>query len=216
MRREEEKPKSLKFYLFLVGILAVAYIVITAVLAIRNPKTEPETATTPVSVTESSGSSEVKDQTDDPKENESSGDRVGIEQTEVPESVADITVTDDYGRGKEQYTKMEAQDMFTKVNVSVTNLGDLERLVGAGVDSVKSYLNIYASRNGIDALTCTVLDHVYVGFQAERIEIYMQFDDEEGSLVTVIFEPANASHSSHVDVLPCPYTLEEIQERVWL
>jgi len=39
----------------------------------------------------------------------------------------------------------------------------------------------------------------------------MQDDDEEGSLETVLYKPANASHSSHVDVLPCQYSLKEIK-----
>ena len=51
---------------------------------------------------------------------------------------------------------------------------------------------------------------MYVGFLAARVEIYMQFNDEEGSLVTVLYEPANSSHASHVDVLPCQYSLKEI------
>ena len=32
---------------------------------------------------------------------------------------------------------------------------------------------------------------------------YMQFNDEDKTLVTVIYEPANATHSSHVNVVPC-------------
>ena len=210
MNGKDNKPKSLKFYLCLVGILAAAYIVMTGILAMRNPKTEPETASTSVSIIESSGSSEVKDQTDTSVEDNPFGDRVGTEQAEIPESEPGSTVTDDYGRGKKRYTKMEAQDVFTWVNVSVTNAEELESIVGASKDTVKSYLNIYASHNGIDASACTVLDHVYVGFLAERFEIYMQFNDEKGSLVTVIYEPANSSHASHVDVLPCQYSLTEI------
>ena len=50
----------------------------------------------------------------------------------------------------------------------------------------------------------------------ERIEIYMQFNDDDSSLVTVIYEPANSTHSSRVDVLPCQYTLKEIQKQIWL
>ena len=105
--------------------------------------------------------------------------------------------------------------MFSRVNVTITNAEELENIVGVSMDTVKSYLNTYASHNGIDAETCTVLDHVYVGFLSERIEIYMQYDDEEGSLVTVLYEPANASHSSHVDVLPCQYSLKEVQKKAW-
>ena len=215
MKGKDNKPKSLKFYLCLVGILAAAYIVMTGILAIRNPKTEPETASTSVSVIESSGSSEVEDQTDTSGEDKPSGDRVGTEQAEIPESETRKTVTDDYGRGKKRYTKMEAQDVFTWVNVSVTNAEELESIVGASMDNVKSYLNIYASHNDIDASACTVLDHVYVGFLAARVEIYMQFNDEKGSLVTVLYEPANSSHASYVDVIPCQYTIKEIEKKVW-
>ena len=110
---------------------------------------------------------------------------------------------------------MEKQDVFTPVNVSITNAEELESIVGASMDLVKSYLNIYASRNGIDTSACTVLDHVYVGFSAERFEIYMQFNDKARSLVTVLYEPSNAAHSSYVDVLPCQYTIKEIEKKVW-
>ena len=72
-----------------------------------------------------------------------------------------------------------------------------------------------ASHNDIDASECTMLDYLYIGFLSERVEIYMQFNDEAGSLVTVLYEPANANHASHVDVLPCQYTLKEIQKKVW-
>ena len=110
---------------------------------------------------------------------------------------------------------MEKQDVFTPVNVSITNAEELESIVGASMDLVKSYLNIYASRNGIDTSACTVLDHVYVGFSAERFESYMQFNDKARSLVTVLYEPSNAAHSSYVDVLPCQYTIKEIEKKVW-
>lgn len=214
MFKKEKKPRSLKFYLCLMAVLAGIYLALVGVLAIRNPKTDPAVVSSSVSVIESSSSSETKTETKEP-EKTPSGDRVGTDQKEETKKENRSTALDDYGRGKERYTEMGAQDVFSRVNVTITNAEELESIVGVSMDTVKSYLNTYASHNGIEAASCTVLDHVYVGFLSERIEIYMQYDDEEGSLVTVLYEPANASHSSHVDVLPCQYSLKEIQKQVW-
>lgn len=213
MRNKEKKPKSLKFYLCLMAVLAGVYLALVGILVIRNPKTE-QTVSSSVSVTESS-IAEEEDIPDEEQEKAPTGDRVGTNQTEETNKENKSTALDDYGRGKERYTEMGAQDVFSRVNVTITNAEELENIVGVSMDTVKSYLNTYASHNGIDAETCTVLDHVYVGFLSERIEIYMQYDDEEGSLVTVLYEPANASHSSHVDVLPCQYSLKEVQKKAW-
>ena len=125
------------------------------------------------------------------------------------------TERDGYGRGKERYTELGAQDVFTRVNVKVTNQEELEGVVGVSIDTVKSYLNAYATHNDIDASEFTMLDYLYIGFLSERVEIYMQFNDESGSLVTVLYEPANSTHSSYVDVLPCQYSLKAIQKQVW-
>ena len=213
-RNKEKKPKSLKFYLCLMGVLAGIYLVLVGILAIRNPKPEASAETSSVSVTASSDSTDEVDEPVPEEKKASTGDRVGSEQKKETKADSKSAALDNYGRGKDRYTKMGAQDVFSRINVSITNLEELENIVGASVDSVKSYLNIYASHNGIKASNCTVLDHVYVGFLSERIEIYMQYDDENGSLVTVLYEPANASHSSHVDVLPCQYTLKEIMKQV--
>jgi len=70
----------------------------------------------------------------------------------------------------------------------------------------------YASHNEIDATRCGMLAHQYIGHYGDRIEIYMRFNDEEKTLVTVIYEPANSTHSSHVDVVPCQYTAAEIRK----
>ena len=211
---KERKPRSLKFYLCLMGVLAGVYLALVSILAIRNPKTEPEPASVSVSVSETASTSENSKQEDTPSWNPA-GDRPGTDQTKDAGPDNKSGALDEYGRGRKRYTELGAQDVFSKVNVTVTNAEELESIVGVSVDTVKSYLNTYASHNDIDASACTVLDHVYVGFLSERIEIYMQYDDENESLVTVLYEPANASHSSHVDVLPCQYTLKEIQKKVW-
>ena len=196
------------------GVLAGVYLALVCILAVRNPKTEPEPASVSGSVTETISSSENPGQKDTPEWNPA-GDAPGTEQTKDSETNNNSSALDEYGRGRKRYTEMGAQEVFSKVNVTVTNAEELENIVGVSADTVKSYLNTYASRGGIDAEECTVLDHVYVGFLSERIEIYMQYNDINKSLVTVIYEPANASHSSHVDVLPCQYTLKEIQKKAW-
>lgn len=214
-RNKEKKPRSLKFYLCLMAVLAGVYLALVGILAIRNPKTEPAEVSSSVSVIESSSSSEVRTEPEKSAEKKPSSDNAGTEQKEEPIKEKRNTALDDYGRGKERYTKMGAQDVFSRVNVSITNAEELEKIVGSSMDTVKGYLNIYASHNDINAASCTVLDHVYVGFLSERVEIYMQYDDENRSLVTVLYEPANTSHASHVDVLPCQYSLKEIQKQVW-
>lgn len=215
VKKNEKTPKSLRFYLCLMLVLAGVYLALVAVLAIRNPKTEtPEVL--PVSSAESSYVPEAETKEEEEEVNHPSGDRVGTQPAKEAKPDPKSSALEDYGRGKERYTVLGAQDVFSKVNVTITNEEELESIVGVGADTVKSYLNTYASHNNIEAAACTVLDHVYVGFLSERVEIYMQFDDEEGSLVTVLFEPANASHASHVDVLPCQYSLKEIQEQAWL
>ena len=146
---------------------------------------------------------------------ETGRDKTGEEKPEKGVTVEEKSETDEYGRDGDQYTNAEAQDVFSRVKVSVTNEEELERVVGVSIDRVKRFLNIYASHNGIEAQTVTMLDYVFAGELAERMKIYMQYDDPDQTLVTVLFEPANANHSSHVDVLPCQYSLKEIQKQVW-
>lgn len=50
MRNKEKKPKSLKFYLCLMAVLAGVYLALVGILVIRNPKTE-QTVSSSVSVT---------------------------------------------------------------------------------------------------------------------------------------------------------------------
>ena len=187
---------------------------LVGILAIRNPKKEPEPVTSSASVTESSSIPEEETETQQ-------AEKKPADESAEPETVNGTkpdhrnTELDAYGRGKERYTELGAQDVFTRVNVKITNQDELEEVVGVSIDTVKSYLNTYAAHNDINASECTMLDHVYIGFLYERVEIYMQFNDETGSLVTVLYEPANSTHSSHVDVLPCQYTLKEIHKKVW-
>ena len=100
---------------------------------------------------------------------------------------------------------------LASVSVKVTNKEELSKIAGAAYDTIRSYLNIYAAHEGVDATEVTILDHVYVGALGERIEIYCAYNDEAETLVTVIFEPASEAHGSHVDVVPCQYTLKEIK-----
>ena len=216
-RNKEKKPRSLKFYLCLMGVLAGVYLALVGILAIRNPKTEQtadNTSSVSVSVSESSTSEEeTEGRQPEKKPADDSAEPEAVKGTKVDHRNTDL---DDYGRGKKRYTELGAQDVFTKVNVRITNQEELEGVVGVSIDTVKSYLNAYAVHNEVDASECTMLDYVYIGFLSERIEIYMQFNDDDSSLVTVIYEPANSTHSSRVDVLPCQYTLKEIQKQIWL
>lgn len=215
-KRKEKKPKSLKFYLCLIGVLAGVYLSLVGILAIRNPKTE-QTADNTSSVSVSASESSTSEESSDTQQSEKRPADESAEPENVKGTKADnrSKELDDYGRGKKRYTEIGAQDVFTKVNVQITNQEELEGVVGVSIDTVKSYLNAYAAHNEVDASECTMLDYVYIGFLSERIEIYMQFNDEDSSLVTVIYEPANSTHSSRVDVLPCQYTLKEIQKQVW-
>ena len=214
-KRKEKKPKSLKFYLCLIGVLAGVYLALVGILAIRNPKTEQADNTSSVSVSVSERS--TSEESSDTKQPEKGPADQSAEPETVKGTKADHrnTEPDDYGRGKKRYTELGAQDVFTKVNVQITNQEELEGVVGVSIDTVKSYLNAYAAHNEVDASECTMLDYVYIGFLSERIEIYIQFNDADSSLVTVIYEPANSTHSSRVDVLPCQYTIKEIEKKAW-
>ena len=216
MRSRKRRCKSLKLYLCLIGILAGIYLALVGILALRNPKTDQtadNTSSVSVSVSESSTSEEeTESRLPEKRSADDSAEPEAVKGTKAEHRNTDL---DDYGRGKKRYTELGAQDVFTKVNVRITNQEELEGIVGVSIDTVKSYLNAYAAHNEIEASECEMLDHVYIGFLAERVEIYMQYNDENGSLVTVIYEPANNTHSSRVDVLPRQYTLKEIQKQVW-
>ena len=221
MKRKSKKPKSLKFYLCLMGILAGIYLVLVAVLAIRNPvENKTETASSSVSTEVRAPKSKVEKllpSASEPTKEDEEQSAVPAEETEDVQKQNEESQkqkTDDvdaYGRGKERYTTFDAEDIFTKVNVKIPNEMDLRAVVGASYDTVRSYLNIYASRNEISATKCRMLTHQYIGQLGDRIEIYMRFNDEAKTLATVIYEPANSTHSSHVDVVPCQYTATEIR-----
>ena len=222
MRRKSKKPKSLKFYLCLMGILAGIYLVLVAVLAIRNPvENKTETASSSVSTEVRAPKSKVENLLPTPSEPAKADEEQSAASAEETEDVQEqdeepqkqkTEEVDAYGRGKERYTTFDAQDIFTKVNVKIPNEMDLRAVTGASYDTVRSYLNIYASRNNIEATKCRMMAHMYIGQLGDRIEIYMRFNDEAKTLVTVIFEPANSTHSSHVDVVPCQYTAMEIKK----
>ena len=232
--KRKKKPRSLRFYLCLLGSLAGIYLVLVAVLAIRNPvnKDGADTSTV-VETDQSSGTDDTADTDDglaadrdkvtdtkaDTKTDGTSDADEPAVKTE-PASVWSGTDTEEdplsrYGRDGEQYTQMQASDTVLPVSVSVSNKEKLENVVGVACDSVRSYLNIYAAHENLEATEAEMLDYILVGELGERYEIFMQYNDEEQTLVTVIFEPADSNHSSHVDVVPCQYTAKEIKKQVW-
>ena len=209
----KRKQKSWKFYLCLMGILLGTYFVIIAILAIRNPKKEPEPA---VTVSSSSETETLPEEI--PVSEEQKATITETPTPDVKEEEKEQTKTDpsDYGRDGKRYTVMKASDTLASVSVKVTNKEELSKIAGAAYDTIRSYLNIYAAHEGVDATEVTILDHVYIGALGERIEIYCAYNDEAETLVTVIFEPANEVHSSHVDVVPCQYTMMQIKKKAWL
>ena len=134
---------------------------LVGILAIRNPKTEPEAVSSSVSVIESSSTSEEKPKIEEPKQKPQADESADPKSTKGTRPETRNTELDGYGRGKERYTELGAQDVFTRVNVKVTNQEELEGVVGVSIDTVKSYLNAYAAHNDIDASECTMLDYLY-------------------------------------------------------
>ena len=184
-------------------------------MAIRNPPADrTETASSSVSTEGSVSVPAVEEPVPLPSESDHEDEElitVTPSETEKNQNKDKKGDAGHYGRGKERYTIFDAEDVFTKVNVKIANEKDLRAVTGASYDTVKSYLNTYASHNGVEATRCRMLAHQKIGELGDRIEIYMRFNDEEKTLVTVIFEPANSVHSSHVDVVPCQYTVKEIK-----
>lgn len=209
----------MKFYLCLMGVLAGIYLVLVAILAIRNPPadksgTAASSVTTEAGVAEGTDLPVIRPESSGEDKEQETAPTVQAEQAAGREKLQEQKKdeTEKYGRGKNRYTTFDAQDIFTKVNVKIVNKKELRSVVGAGLDIVKSYLNAYASHNEIVATKCRMLAHQYIGHYGDRIEIYMRFNDEEKTLATVIYEPANSTNSSHVDVVPCPYTIKEIKK----
>ena len=125
--RKEKKPRSLKFYLCLIGVLAGVYLALVGILAIRNPKKETEPVSSSVSVTENS-TSEEKEETQEPVK-KPSDESAEPKTAKGTKSEIRNTELDDYGRGKKRYTELGAQDVFTRVNVRITNREELECVV---------------------------------------------------------------------------------------
>lgn len=122
---------------------------------------------------------------------------------------------DEYYWGKKRYTEYTAnylnEDMQWREFVTLKNNESMKKTMGANYGPER-LLESYLEQHDISAKTATVLLDRYGGTSEGREEYYVQFDDKDSTLVTIIYYRAINQHGCYMDVLPCQYTEQEVQQ----
>lgn len=130
---------------------------------------------------------------------------------EIPEDMHES-----FGRGGERYTEKAA---VYKKNMGIVSLDSVDVCKEIGCDPyiLKEYLVAFARKQKIICKSGKILDYCYAEMPdaTRKIYIFIQLDDSKQTLAAAVFEPATTDEAAYYDVLPCWYSLQEIEGQAW-
>lgn len=113
-------------------------------------------------------------------------------------------------------------------NKTVTDEDEVDADVEIDISTIQSeiYLNKtkisdairdYLAKQNIQCKTATALEYRYEDLETADIvyDIYFLLDDEDNTLLTMCYEPAENSPQIKISIAPCEYTYDEILSQIW-
>lgn len=147
-------------------------------------------------------------------ESESEGNQTEPDIDSVEEMTEEMY--ENFGRDKERYTE---KTIIYETDMKLVSLDSTDICKEISCDSyiLKEYLTAFAGKQKLVCDCGKILDYCYAEMEdaTRKIYIFVQLDDSNQTLATVIFEPATTEAAAYYDVLPCQYTLQEIVEQAW-
>lgn len=118
----------------------------------------------------------------------------------------------EYGRGLKQYTKA---DTSRTLQIDMPNIDDVAAYIPDQYLRINFWLCGYAKSKGIQPTKATILGYVFDQDDGTRLQIYFEFNDPANTLATVLFQERTPTKGAHIDVLPCQWTKQELENRVY-
>lgn len=141
-----------------------------------------------------------------------------IQMDSEEESVKETTVSmyENFGKGEERFTEKEKFYEMDRKRIRLSS-SEICREIGCDPYTLTEYLTVFAWQQKAECSSGTILDYRYVETEdaSRKIQIFIQLDDEKKTLATAVFAPAEINRAAYYDVLPCQYSLEEIQRQAW-
>ena len=224
----EKKKIPKRFFVFAAVFLGITFAAILAGLC-RKPVPQKQIQETAGSIQSEKTGSRNEDPSESRKDDSAAakkagssldlGEKIsGIHGGEnVPATGAGANLDfDEYYWGGKRYTYITAgyltEDMQWRDFIEIEGGETMEETMGYNYGGAAILLESYLEQHSLQADTATVLLDRYGGGSYGREEFYVQFDDEEETLVTFVYYKAQGEHGAYLDVLPCQYTEEEIEE----
>ena len=124
-----------------------------------------------------------------------------------------------WGRDGKRYTELKEaktiSEWAAQKHVRISNSDLLYNISDSDRSRINSYVSAYASNQDIDADSAKILGTQYLEDGSIR-EFYISYNDDGGSLATIVFEEADGENDVYIDVVPCGWTREEIEKQAWM
>lgn len=189
---KRRKKKKLIYLIISIVFLLILALILSGIFHRKEPKTAEKRSENRIEKNEDPDSKIEEKSNENSDENESGQytDRYAIYYADGEQDV-EIVSNDTYRELNQQFS------MLHKYLVEI--------------------VSSYKVEQQIDCTEVSLLDWCYVETEdaSRKINIFGELNDEDQTLVTIVYAPAANGNNMILDCMPCQYTMEEIENQAW-